>query len=779
MGASIAVLAWSTQGYAMAAAPAAPADNSTALTEVVVTTRKTAEKLQDVPLAITAVKQNLLDEGHFEGLEDIANQVPGLKFTSFLDSFNGNVTIRGLQQDNVQNAVGNVGSFLDGIYLQRGYLVDTSIGDFDRIEVVKGPQSSLYGENTFAGAINFVLKQPTDEFHVDATGSVGNAGLAEEKFGASGPIIKGVLDFRAFVAQSDYDGTWRNNFPGATGDSKYLGGHTWKNYSGSLKFTPIKNLSITAEYYNLRREQQIAPYYTIDGDSALDHLNCGLPTASGGYSLWCGNLPTNVSAFRTGVGDPPPGLIAQPQPPTSTYTRMWKISANYKINNDFLLSYNYGNVYGSSLEQASFSTDAYNPDPSSFLGIAVQREGGLITYDSHEVRLSYTGDFPIKGEVGYFHSDADDHLIFGLLFVPSGVPYLSQTSNPTDLTFNGIGVPFDNLKTAYATDAPFGRLSYSFLQDKATISAEVRETTTSITTNDLLAGSATPLHASYSDITPRFTAQYKLTPDELLYLSAARGAKAGGFNGYVSGSLTLLPSQQAFGEETNWTYEAGWKASLLHRTLTIDADVFYINWTNKQQAVVPANYVNVVNSQATGVVPTIYENIGDAYSYGFEMTTQWRPIHHLALDWSLSLQNPRFAAGAVEASFIGNCDNVVCKANGGVAGNEIDLVSQFTTDFGASYNGTLSPTLDYDLGFNESYRGPEFADDTNTASLAGFWLTNIHGELIHDNVRISLWAKNLFNTVYLSSTFSVPSIYQYNANFGERRTFGLTASLKY
>jgi iron complex outermembrane receptor protein len=761
-------------------ATAAPSDSGS-IGEVVVTARRSSERLQDVPLAISAVTPAQLDQGHFQGLEDIANQVPGLKFTGFLDSFNGNVTIRGLQQEDVNGSINNVGTFLDGIYLQRGYEVDTSIGDFDRVEVVKGPQSALYGENTFAGAVNYNLKQPTDVYHLDATGTVGNAGLTEEKVGVGGPIVKGILDFRAYVAQSDYDGTWQNSFPGAYGESTHFGGHKWLNYSGALKFTPIDKLTISVEYSNTSKQNEISPYYTIDGDSLLDKLNCGSKTAgNGGYSLWCGNLPSNISGIRSGLGNPPPGLIAPPESPTSVHTRMWKAAASYKVADGFTLNYTYGNVHGDALEQVSFSTDAYNPDPAVPI-ISGQREGGIIDYFSHEVRAVYDGSFPIKGEVGYFYSKAVDQYAIGLVFIAPDAPYFSQTTNPVSIA--GEPVPFSDQSTTYTTSSPFGRLTYSFLQDRATVSAEVRSTTTTLALTDLLAQESSPtplpiLKASYTNITPRFTAEFKLAPDDMIYVSAARGAKAGGFNGYVSGSLTLLASQQAFGEETNWTYEAGWKATLLDHKLTVNADVFYIDWKNRQESVVPANYVNVVNSQSAGVVPTIYENVGNASSYGFEMTTQWRATEHISAYWNLSLQNPTFGAGALALAYSANCDNIVCPKNGNISGNEIPLVSKVTSDFGGDYHGQYQD-VNYSVGVDEEYRGSQYADDVNTAAIAAFWLTNAHLTLSRNEWTLSVWGKNLTNQAYVSSTFSIPVIYQYNANLGELRTFGATISVHY
>ncbi len=763
-------------GVSTAAAQVAQTQN-TDINEVVVTARKSKEKLQDVPLAITAVTADQLQAGHDVGLEDVARLTPGFKFTAFLDSVNGNVTLRGLQQENVQNAVGNVGTFLDGIYLQRGFQVDAALGDYERIEVVKGPQSALYGQNTFAGAVNFVMKQPTDDYHLDASLTEGNGSLSEERIGVGGPIIKGLLDARLYYGQSDFDGVWKNNFPGADGDSKYFGAHRWQRYSGGLKFTPTDRLTISGFYDYSRRYEQIQPYYTIDGDSSLDRLNCGTPIATGG-SLWCGNLPTNPAAFRSGTGNPPPGLIAQPQPGTTITNSVVKIAASYKITDDFSLNYTYGHTKGSSLEQASFSTDAYNPGSPV---VAVQREGGVLTYSSHEVRLVYNGSFPIKGEIGYFHSDADDKEDFGLLFVPSGQPYLSQTSTPIDIS--GVAVPFNDFDMEYTTNSPFGRLTYSFLQDKATLSAEVRYTSTDLTDNDLLARGANPslplLKATYNDITPRFTAQYKFTPEEMVYASAARGAKAGGFNGYVAGSTTLLPSQQAFGEETNWTYEAGWKATLFQHKLVIDADVFYVDWDNKQEAVVPSNYnAPTVNSQSAGVAPQIYENVGNAYSYGLEATADWRPTYHWRFDGSLSLQNPRYTSGAKALPFTAVCDNIVCKSNGDVSGNEIAQVSQVSTDLSGEYHDEFKG-VEYFVGLNESYRGPQYADDVNVAKIPGVWLTDGHATFERDNWKLSFWAKNIFNEKYVDASFVIPSIYQYNVNLGQLRTYGLTLSVRY
>ncbi len=781
------------------AAPGAFAADTTAATasegdlgEVVVTARRSSEKLQDIPLAITAVSNETLIEDHAVGLEDVANLTPGLKFTSFLDSVNGNVTIRGLQQENVQNPVGNVGVFLDGVYLQRGFMVDTSLGDFQRIEVVKGPQSALYGENTFAGAVNYVLNQPTDEFKLDGTVTEGNGQLNEAKFGVGGPIIKGILDGRLYAAESDFNGIIPNAFPGATGTDQYFGGHKFQNYSGSLKFTPTDALTVTGFYNYGKRFYQIQPFYTIDGDSAENHMNCGEPAnngIAGQLSLWCGSLPTSTSAFRNPGATAPKGLSFLPQPGTTSTNEVGKAAASYKFTDGLTLNYTYGRAIGDSLEQASFATDPTAKNPF-FPFLAAQREGGELTYQSHEARIVYDGPGAFTGEVGYFYSRTDDQEAFGLLFTGADAPYLNQGNNPVAETPGEI--VFFHYNEHYTTNSPFGRIKYSFLDSKADLTAEVRYTSTRLSYEDILgeetakkAGTALPLplNATYNNVTPRFTADYKVTPDELVYASAARGVKDGGFNGYEASTTTLLPSQRSFGEEDNWTYELGWKATYPEQKLVVDADFFYVNWQNRVESVVPSNFnAPLVNSQSAGVVPAIYENVGNATSYGIELSTKWRPTSNWDVAEALSLQNPRFSGSSIAPSFNAVCTPALCKFNSkglvSVTGNELPLVSEVTNDLEVDYLGRIDDWT-YRVGFNEIYRGMQYVDDINLTKIAAFWLTDAHATFGKDQFKVTLWTKNLFNREYVSSSFSVPSIYQYNANLGELRTYGVTLAVNF
>jgi iron complex outermembrane receptor protein len=765
---------------AMLAQPAGPATathpaSAASSENIVVTATKRSERLRDIPVTVTALSARQMQIHGIKDLMDIANYTPGLKFTDFLDKFNGNVTIRGLQQTNVQNAIGNVGVFLDGIYLQRGYMVDTKLGDYDRVEVVKGPQSALYGQNTFAGAVNYVTRQPTDTLHGDATFTAGNGGLFEEKAGVGGPLIKGMLDARIYWAQSVYDGTWKNNYPDASGRSKYFGGYNDHNLSASFKFTPTENLTVTGSYYTLHRNEQPRPFYTIDGNLEQDHLNCGDTAANGSFDLWCGALPNSPTGVQTGKGNPLPALSALPQPGTQTTTKVVRATADYKLPYDFDLNYTFGNAAGTALEEASFAANAYDK-AESFL-TSGQKEAGTLNYYSNEVRLVYHGDFPLTGEIGYFDSRADDKFLFGLRLFPTG--QLTLLSLPGGiLSSAGVTDVFTDQFTRYNTESEFGRLTYKALGGRLRFNAEARYGSTSITDDDLLARSANPslpmLHATYDDFTPRFSAQYFVTPQNMVYASAARGVKAGGFNGYSSGDVVLTKAEQSFGEEKNWTYELGWKGSLINKRLNFAADFFYVDWENKEIAV-PVSF-GTSTIQGAGAVPSIYASVGNAYSYGFEFNGDYEVVDGLTLSAAFSYQNPRLAKGAVISAFSAYCDNIVCSRSGNVGGNEIGLVSELAGTGSVEYTGNFAfnPQISYFMGADEIYRGGQYTDESNTAQIPEYWLTDAHAGLKYKYFTAFLWVKNMFDKEYVESSFVVPSILQYNVDLGERRTFGIT-----
>ncbi len=763
-------------------APAPAAASPTVTDEIVVTTRRASESLEKVPLAISVTTADQLQTRGITDLQTVAQYTPNFSFKEFITSFHGNPTIRGMAQVNTSSAITNAGVFYDGVYLQRDYQENQTLGDFERIELVKGPQSALYGANTFSGAVNYVTRAPTDEFTGNGEVTAGNAGEQRYEVAAGGPIVKGILDGRIYAGSDKYDGTWRNNTPGIEGPDRFFGGHNRTAESISLKFTPTDYLTFNAVYMNSHREEQIRPFYTLSGKFSEDKTNCGVVNASTGRpSLFCGQFPTSPKAFLTGVGNEPAPLFANVEPNTLNDNQLFKFGADWVINSAFTAHYLFGETKGSASEDNSFFANTYNPvtQPAVANSFSQQIEGGRLSYTSHEVRLNYDDNKPYKLEIGYAHSDSADHYFLGIksVAITGGVlPPFTRASN--DPLYAPPGTIFlSNLAETFKTDSVFGRGSYSFLDNKATVSAEFRYTRTDLKIVDvsysLTHPTAAPLTATYNDPIPRFTAQYQITPNNQIYASAAEGIKTGGFNGYASGTLTLVPGDQSFGEEKNWTYEFGAKNVFLDHKLIVNADIFYIDWFQKLAQLTPVN-LPPQTSGALTTVASIYKIGGGAKNYGLEADIQYKPITKLTLAVSGALQNPTYNSGAINTAFIGYCTVGTCPVNGSIAGNQLERVSKYSSAFSAEYHDHLAADWDYFGGAEVTYQSKQYTDQENLGSIAGYALMNGQIGVQNDRWKAFFWAKNIFDQAYVADVFYTQTQAQYTASFGERRTFGVT-----
>jgi iron complex outermembrane receptor protein len=769
-------LAQSTPTAATTAQTEAPAGDG-----IVVTARRSSEKIQDVPLAMSVQTSESLAAHGITGLESLARFTPSLQYKDFVTSFHGNATIRGLSQVNTANAVGNVGIFLNGVYLQRGYMVDASLGDYARIETVNGPQSALYGQNAFAGAINYVTVVPGNAFHVDAAVDYGNAGTRKVQIGVTAPVIQDILSVRLFGAVSDYSGTWKNQLTGITGDASHFGGSHKKAGSVAVHFTPTSKLTVDLSYQENQRSEYERAYYTLSGTSKEDALNCG-PTvaATGRPSLFCGAFPVNPSAYRSGTGTLQANPYAVEQPTTDTNTKVMRASVDYQVSSELGFHYLFGRAVGKGNEDLSIANNTYNPTGATTY--SAQHEGGVLHYVSHEARLNYTpSDSILKLEGGYFHSNADDRYLFGVRSVAAGTTLTHASSDPLVIP-TGL-IVYTNSDTQTTIDSLFGRAGLDLLDKKLQLAAELRWSDTRLNYNDLNARAADPtlplLKSSYKDWTPRFTIDYHANRHLLAYASAARGVKAGGFNGYKSSTYTLTNTEQSFGEEKNWTYELGTKGTFLGGKLIVNADLFYIKWTNKQSAVTPSAYNNAVTTPTFGTAaPTIYQSTGNATSKGFELAGSYRPIAPLTFNYSFSYTDPKYSKGAIAANFIGLC-TTQCATDGSIGGHQIERTSKVSGSAGFDYSHALKNDWNGFVGSDVTYQSKQYADQENLSYVNAFALVNARAGIENGSWKIWLWTRNMFDHKYVSSVFYTVSTRNFTASYGEGRTFGMSAAFKY
>jgi iron complex outermembrane receptor protein len=821
-GVSALALMWALSPVAAfaetAAAPTAVA--AADVNEVVVTTRRASENLEKVPLAISVTTADQMETRGITDLEGVAQYTPDFSFKEYITVFHGNPTVRAMTQVNTTSAVTNVGVFYDGVYLQRDFQETQDLGDFQQVDIVKGPQTTLYGANTFAGAINYVTRAPTDDFAGNALATYGNAGEKRFEGAVGGPIIKGILDGRIYAGTDDYTGTLKNNAPGLDGNDRYFGGHHRTAESVSLKFTPTDYLMFDAVYTTTHRDEQIRPYYTISGKfteqmTSLTGTQCGvINAATNRGQLFCGQFPTDPTAYRTAQGKAvePPGLFSNVDPDTLIDNEILKIGAQWIISPSLTAHYTFGATRGGASEDDAFFANTYNPTvqyspaqlsgatpclqpsqagytavgctPSASNTFNQQYEGARLNYTSHEIRLNYDSGSPFKAELDYLHSNTADHYFLGLQAVTmtGGVlPPLKRPSN--DPLFAPPGTIFlNNLSETFKTDSIAARASYAFLDNKATVAAEFRYTITNLNFIDLnyliTHPTAAPLTASYNDPVPRFTAQYQLTPTNLIYASAAEGIKTGGFNGYASGTLTLLPADQSFGEEKNWTYELGAKNSFFNHTLQVNADVFYIDWFQKLAQLTPTN-LPPQTAGANTTVATIYKLGGGAKNYGLEADITYKPIPPLTLGVSGAAQDPTYNSGSVNTSFIGYCTVGSCSVTGNIGGHQIERESRYSATVTGEYKDHLAADWDYFGSAEMTYQSMQYTDQMNIASIAPITLVNGQIGVSNDRWKAFFWGKNIFNTIYVADAFYIQSQAQYTASLGEGRTFGVTLAGKF
>lgn len=642
----------------LACAQEAPADQ-TAATEsddLVVTARKTSERLQDVPIAITAFGAEDLKAGKIERLADIAKLTPGLNFTPLFGAQNQLPIIRGAAQTFGQL---NVGVFLDGIYLSGKAGVDLELNDLQRVEVVKGPQSALYGRNTFAGAINYVTKRPSAELSGNAEFTGGSNGLVKGVASVSGPISD-TLRFRVGGFFRQFDGFYRSAIDNGRVDFA-------QNYGaiGTLEWAPDDAFTATLRFTYSKENNGQPP-------SNIIRTNAGPGTPAGGSAsqprnlLYIGELP-GISTRGVLVNTrSSPGL------PGGRYG-----DREESIRGSIDLEYDFGPVTLTSItayakRNAEYTFDGDNticdrtggcPSfgfpfapaiPINSSAFSLSSNDGYFRDISQEVRLSSSGNETIDWLVGFYYYD---NINFG---IDRGLSP-TTTSGATAYSAFNPNYSYPAVRLTTKSYSGFGSASWH-ATDKFTITGELRYESETQTFNQcptfyanpsatppagpvgcgavpspIVTSPTTPFtggltvfpsppgtapataftatRQTFSFVTPRAILSYKLDGDVLVYASYARGAKTGGFNT----GLNVFPDQRAYQPETSNNYEIGLKSQLFDRKLLFNVAGYYIDWNNQQAAC-----QNPITAGGSSTNRTYTCNVAAATIYGVEVETSYR-----------------------------------------------------------------------------------------------------------------------------------------------------------
>jgi iron complex outermembrane recepter protein len=809
---SATALVWSGTAFAQdSKPPEAEADDGNA---IVVTARRIEERLQDVPIAVSAITSQDMERQRLEDLGDIAEKTVGFAFESFTGPL-AQPVIRGQTNLRVTSPVQNVATNLNGIYIQRGYFVDQGLLDLERVEIIKGPQSALYGRNAFAGAISLIARSANVDADLGGrvSGTIGNYSHYEIKGGINVPIIPGHFAIFAAGGYAKFDGTWPNNHPLANAAGGFttgrLGGYRKDTYQLGAQIKLGGVLTLDGMYIHTNRQLESNPAYTLTTaglTTPFNSLNAS-PTGTGAARqnrLWVGELlPTTVNAAgETRL----PGLVVDPRSyglrgPSEIYMGKMTLDTGGPVS----IQYLYGHTAANIDARGSAARDALNPTVAFGTNFGVifdsSGTGSRFKSDSHEGRADFKFG-SVSGFVGVNFTKTSDDESNASEFAPVNS---LEAPNPLSLFPLGPGNPIPTtvtfrrntyLRRVENVFSAFGFLNWK-VNDAISVTLEGRYTTEDQKLRDLLAaqpGNAAILalvpplfQRTNSFFTPRAAVTYKISPDHTVYLSAARGVKSGGLNGNVP----FVP-QQTYEAETNWTYEIGSKNMFLDGKLQLNLAAFYTQWKNLQTNSVrllatglPASFV--------GIVPSLIGNAGDVNIYGVEIEGNLKLTRQFKINFGAAYNHARYASSVVSQRFgaSGNCDGIVCTTVPGplfpvlpIGGNQLERTPAFDALVGLNFDTEFSNGWKFFARADLTYQTKQFADEANLAYIPDRTLVNASLGLGVGGVDVQLWVKNVFDKKYVTSALFLigtggAGSASYVPLLGEQRTMGATASFKF
>jgi len=795
--------------------PAADADGASS--DIIVTARRTEERLQDVPLSVSVLDGATVRAQGATSFRDIAALAPGFNYET-LQPLVPQASIRGQTNLRTDSPVQNVSFFLDGVYLQRAYLVDQKLIELERLEVIRGPQSALYGRNAFAGAVNMVSRAPLlDRWAARLTGTIGTDERYEGRGWLSIPVVPDRIGLFVAGAYATFDGTWENshplaNAPGAHTRGKIGGYENWM-VQARLIARITATLTLDGLYVRTERDEETVPSYTVSSASLIypfNTLNASprpdlAPPFAVSNRLWVGPFPTTpVTAPQDTLR--PPGIVIDPRAygvrgPTDVVAAR----LSWEPGGPVTASYQFALLEAAVRGRGSPSPNPLRPvilpfPPFTNFGTVFDESGTDSSYRgfNNEIRFDFTGTDRWKGFVGFSWSKTKDIASNATSSAPANS--LTEPNEAAYLFPIGPGLPFPTgffQRTGYLERREDIWSAYGFLEIRLVptvlLTLEGRFTIEDQLATDFLTREPTnpalqafrppKFQQSSNYFTPRVTASWQLAPDHLLYASAARGVKSGNLNGNVP----FVP-QRSYASETNWTYEIGSKNRWGGLTLNLAA--FHTDWKNLQ--------VTVVRLNADGSVPPLFQivpstvgNVGGVHVWGAEGELSWQVTPEFQLFAGGAWNRSRYRDGSVSQRFgaSGNCDGIVCAPVPGVptavlplGGNRLERVPEFDGVAGASFATSFSNGWSLRARAEVTHKGKQYMDEANLSFVRSRTLVNGALGVTAGPLDLSLWTRNLFDERYVSTSLVLIGTNgarsaSYVPTFGERRTVGLTASV--
>lgn len=693
------------------------------LEEVIVTATKRAQSLQEVGMSITAISERDIEEMGIDSYLDFAVRVPNLGTAFQSDGrFDANSpSLRGIFGSGDKSSSATTGFYIDDVPVTAA--LQPRVLDLERIEVLRGPQGSLYGARSMGGTIRLITQQPSlDETSGSIHTSLSSVEDGGENYALDGsinmPLVEGKVGLRmaayygsiSGIYDRVYEPNWLNYQTGEivtgttpafatnkdTDDEEYMGGQI------ALKFMVNDDLSITPKYMYQRIEADGLPFADVDAEN-METRRFFDSEEPGEDEWWIASVVVNWSV---GAGDI-----------TSTTAYYERETSEFEEEHTFL-DFIYGAAVGipiTPLESTLETTSEYQ----NF---------------THETRFTSSSDGPINYTVGLFYGDSE--------FIRGYPPALQPGVN--DALNDFIGAPADIVPgdLIFITEQPeqveelaiFGEVTWDVTEQLA-LTAGGRWYDTSVSFSSVSDGFANGGPSEFSGkqsesgFNPKVMASFDASDSVNLYASASKGFRIGGVNGQISPTLCgdeldrvgLDPdSLRTYDSDELWSYEIGVKSRLADNRVTLNAAAFYIDWQDSLQ----------VQRLACGF--QVDANIGDVESTGFEVELSAVPFDGLTIDLGVGYTNTEVSRAAGDGF------------PGYEKGQELHGVPNLTASGSVQYVFPAFAEWDGRLRLDGNYYGESTSFNNGTIVDRDSWQAlNLRAGVQNDTWDITAFADNL------------------------------------
>ncbi len=797
---------------------------------IVVTARKVEENIQEVPVSVSVLTADELIDGAIYNIEDASRKVAGFVFdTPFGRQFDRPI-IRG--QANILGASG-VSVFIDGVNVAHS-IRSLNFGDIEQMEIIKGPQSALFGRNTYSGAINITTRKPTNEFKSDLTAEFGQYGHQQLLLNFSGPLAQDAVYYNLSYRSYDFD----SEFDNSSNENPSVGNESSRTFSASIKAMLSDALEVNFRFATNTDDDGHFPI----GLLGFDDLNINVPggtylnsNQSQAQPFYSGEVPTE---------DPNPSGSEQISDTLGEGGGIERDDSYFSINADLALP-NGGSLhatYGQNEEEFRDELDSdgqpgefanariFGPfplgPPGAPFGVGIvpfdftTNDDDLTETSIFEMRYDSDVDMATRWRAGFFiyQSDKTDRSLAGRFEGGENNRYYQAARNSWDQAHREVAQalgrffvvplvsfsygPSNPIDSETTNNAFFASISQDF-NDQMTVSLEVRQATEEITQEthkiycepdpsdpDDDCGTTFVQNEEFTAFTPRVTLDYQMTDTRMFYGIISTGTKPGGFNNEASQLLGF----GSFLEEDALVFEAGMKSSF-NNGLGIFNFTFFRSIIDGYQLT-----ENLAALGATGTVGSATANLGEVAIFGIETEMTYSPpqLANVVLGGNYAYTNAEFTEGSENTHALvygdGNLDGQQVPRQ---TPHQLVLFMDYDFTFGADADGTFS--------IDSSYMASRYAQVQNLAETGASFEVGAKLAMRFDNGRYSLtvWGKNLLDDDSplgvlrfidalgvnsfqigpspLPSTFQLASAgqsrgFQYNNRNGRR--FGMTLRLK-